>query len=337
MTRHKVCTVLLAIAAGSLLPTSVARAQPVIVKAGTIAPDNSVWTRTLREMGDGWNRRTAGRVKLVVFPGTVGSEEKMLRDLRISKTLHAAQFSAIELSKLDDGFNVFGLPMFFESYDELDGVLSSVGPLLETRLEAKGLKVLNWGYAGWVHVFSTVPVRNLEDLKRLKLFTSTGDTRLLGWYRDNGFNPVPTDASQMLASLMAGMIQAVPTTPLSAQLFMWHEHAPYMMDVGLAPLIGATVMSLDAWRRVGSADQKELLEEARHAGARLRTQIPNLDREAVSRMKNKKLTVVSGDAAEWRRAADRFGSAMRDRLVPADVYDLARKERDAVRERRRPE
>ena len=43
----------------------------------------------------------------------------MLRSLRITRTLQAAQLSAITLGSLDDAFNVFGLPMFFESYDEL--------------------------------------------------------------------------------------------------------------------------------------------------------------------------------------------------------------------------
>lgn len=306
----------------------------VVIKMATIAPENSVWTRTLREMGDAWRRRTNGRVSLRLFPGTTGSEEKMLRDLRISKTLGAAQLSAIEMGTLDDGFNVFSLPMFFESYEEVDGVLAAVGPVLERRVEARGLKVLNWGYAGWVHVFSRTPVRTPGDLKKLKLFTSTGDGRMATWYRDNGFSPVPVDASQMLTGLTTGMIEAVPLTPLSAQLFMWYEHAPYMLDIGFAPLLGATVMRLDTWSQLASADQAIVLDEARRAGARLRTEVPRLDAEAVTRMKERKLVVTVGDQAVWRRTAADLGPVMRARLVPSDIYDLARKQRDGIRAQR---
>ena len=315
---------------GHLLTPTPAHAQ-ITIKAGTMAPENSVWTRTLREMGDSWKRRTNGRVTLRVFPGTAGSESRMLRDLRISRTLHVAQLSVIELSRLDDGFGVFGLPMFFASYEELDAVLAALGPMLEERLERRGLKVLHWAHGGWVHVFARSPIATVDDLKRLKLFTSAGDNRLAGWYRDNGFNPVPIDASQMLASLSTGMIEAVPMTPLSAQLFMWYEHVPYMLEIGLAPLVGATVVSLDAWKRIAPADQHVLLEEARRAGARLRAEVPRLDVEAVAQMRKRKLTVVSGNHEEWRRAAEAFGSAMRDRLVPPDVYDAARRTRDAAR------
>lgn len=327
-TRHAA-----AIAGCVLLTASVVRAD-ITLKIGTMAPDNSIWAKTLREMGEGWTRRTSGRVSLRLFPGTVGSEQQMLRSLRISRTLQGAQLSAITLGTLDDAFNVFGLPMFFESYEEVDRVMDSLGPLLEQRLQQQNLKVIHWGYAGWVHVFSRTPVRTVDDLKRLRLFTSTGDDRMAGWYRDNGFNPVPVDASQMLASLTTGMIEAIPVTPLSALLFRWSDHAPYMMDLGIAPLMGATVISMHVWNEITPADQQIVLEDARKAGARLRTEVPKLDAEAVARMKAGKLTVTAGNVADWRNAADQFGSTMRARLVPADVYDLARRERDAVRARR---
>ncbi len=318
-----------AIASCVLLAGSTVGAD-ITLKTGTLAPDSSIWARSLREMGEGWKKGTSGRVTMMLFAGTAGSEERIVRSLRI-RQLHVAQLSAIQLSEIDDAFNVLGLPMFFQSYEELDHVLGKLSPLLEQRLEAKGLKVLNWGYAGWVHVFSSAPVRTPDDLRKLKLYTSAGDDSMASWYRQNGFNPVPIDASQMFQSLTTRMIQAVPMTPLSAQMFMWYEHAPYMMDVGFAPLVGATVISLDAWQRIDAADRQVVVDEARKAGGRLRAEIPRLDAEAVIQMKNRKLTVTTGSQVEWRNAADRFGSTMRDRLVPGDVYDLARRERDAHR------
>ena len=324
-------TRLAALAAAAVVVTTSVLSATAPIKIGTMAPENSVWTRTLREMGDGWSRRTGGRITLRLFPGTAGSEEQMLRSLRISKTLQGAQLSAITLGTLDDAFNVFGLPMFFESYEEVDRVVETLAPILDQRLQRQNLKVISWGFAGWVHVFSRSPVRDVADLKRMKLFTSSGDDRMAGWYRDNGFNPVPIDASQMLASLTTGMIEAVPATPLSALMFRWFAHAPYMLSVGIAPLMGATVISMDTWAAMTPGDREIVVEEARNAGVRLRAEVPRLDAEAIATMKAGNLTVTAGNVAEWRAAADQFGSAMRTRLVPADVYDLARRERDAVR------
>ena len=60
-------------------------------------------------------------------------------------------------SSIDDAFNVFGVPFFFESDAEGQYVLEKLTPVLEKRLEAKGFKLLAWGTAGWVRLFSKHP------------------------------------------------------------------------------------------------------------------------------------------------------------------------------------
>lgn len=302
------------------------------VRLGTIAPENTIWARTAREMGERWHKRTSGRITPIVNAGTVGSEDSMLRNMRISKQLQAAQLSAITLGRLDQAFNVFGIPLFFESYEEVDRVLEALAPSLDRRLEAKGLKRLHWGFAGWVHVFSSQPVHSVRDLKKLKLYTSAGDDQMTTWYQANGFTAVPLDPTQMMSGLMTRQIEAIPVTPLSAQMFQWYQHTGYMMDIGFAPLVGATVMAADVWARIPAGDQQIILEEARSAEQRLRTHVPGLDREATEQMqKSGKLTVTQGAEVEWRNAAEDLSSAMRGKLVPDDVYDLARGTRDDYR------
>lgn len=303
------------------------------LRIATIAPDNSAYVKTLREMADAWNKRTSGRVRSSVLAGTAGSEATMLNNMRGSaRSLHVAQLSAISLGQLDNAFNVFSLPMFFQSYGEADRALAKLAPMLEQRLEQKGLKALNFAYAGWVHVFSKQPVRSVADLKKQTLFTATGDDVMAKWYRDNGFQPKQLDPTQMLESLGTGGIQATPAPPVFAQILNWYVSAPYMMDIGFAPLLGATVMSLESWKRISPEDQAIVLDEARKAGDRLRTTIPKIEKEAIEEMKKKKLTVTTADAAEWRKLADQLAQAMlAAKLVPQDAYDIARRERDAAR------
>ncbi len=321
-----------AVLAAWMCGTALLGAQGAI-KIGTIAPESSAYVKTLREMGDAWNKRTGGRVRVNVLAGTVGSEATMLSNLRGSaRQLHAAQLSAISLGQLDSAFNVFALPMFFESYGEADRVLGRLTQTLEQRLEQKGLKALNFAYAGWVHLFSKQPIRTVADLKKQTLFTSTGDDAMAKWYRDNGFQPKQLDPTQMLESLTTGGIQAAPAPPVFAQILSWYAAAPNMMDLGFAPLLGATVMSLDSWKRISPDDQKVVLEEARRAGERLRSNIPRIEKEAIEEMKKKGLKVNAGDAAEWRKLADQLAKAMlAAKVVPQDVYDIARSERDAAR------
>jgi TRAP-type C4-dicarboxylate transport system substrate-binding protein len=151
------------------------------------------------------------------------------------------------------------------------------------------------------------------------------------WYKNNGFKPVPLAVSDMMTSLQTGMIQALPVTPLSALAFQWYQQTPYMLDLGLAPLVGANVMSLQAWNRIAPADQTAVLEAAAKAEQQLNAEVPRQDADALAEMQKRGLKVIHADGAEWRKAAVAFGQSMRGGMVPADIYDMALAARDDYR------
>ena len=91
-------------------------------------------------------------------------------------------------------------------------------------LQAKGYRILNWGTGGWVQMFSKKPLKNLDDVKAAKLFTSKGDDRTVQFYASNGFHPVallPSDIPAQL-KLSTGLIDTAPYPPymaLTLQIF----------------------------------------------------------------------------------------------------------------------
>jgi hypothetical protein len=67
---------------------------------------------------------------------------------------------------------------------------------------------------------------------------------------------------------------------------------------------------------------------------RLLGEAVKLDASSIATMKTRGLTVNTPDAkalATFRAEADRLVTTIRGSLVPADVYDLAVRERDAYR------
>lgn len=325
--------VVLGVAALLVISAPPAAASALIVKLGTVVPDGSIWHQVLKQLGADWRRDTAGRVTLRVFAGTQGDEPTMIRKMRINQ-LQAASLTAIGLGDIDEAFNVFGIPMFYNSYAELDHVMDRLTPVLKARLEAKGFVLLNWGNAGWVQVFSKQPVKTVDDLKRLKLFTSAGDDRMVQWYKRNGFNPVPLAVTDMLTSLQTGMIDALPAPPLAALSFQWYTHTPYMLDIGLGPVVGATVITKRAWDEIDEADRARVLEAAAKAETRLQADVPKQDKAAIAEMEKRGLEIIpAGDRQAWAAAARTFAETMRGSMVPADIFDQALRERDAYRSR----
>ena len=334
MFARKLALILVAFAV--LVPASLWAA--ITVKMATQAPVNSSWHKTLLDMGAEWEAKTSGRVKLTVYAGgTQGSEDATIRMMRPG--VDQLQSNLLMLSGLgiiDESFNVFGIPFFFQSDAEGQYVLEKLTPMLEKRLEAKGFKLLAWGSAGWVQLFSKKPLTTLADIKAAKLFTSQGDDRMVQWYKANGFRPVALTAGDIPAQLKltTGMIDAAPSPPYPALLLQIFRDAKYMLDARFAPLYGAVVITTDAWNKIDANDRPIVTAAAKNAEKRLLGDAPKLDADSIATMKTRGLQVTTIDpktAAAFRTEAEAFVKTMRGNMVPADVYDAAVRERDAFR------
>ncbi len=316
-------------------------AAPVSIKLATQAPVNSSFHKALMEMGASWETATQGRVKLIVYAGgTQGSEDATIRMMRPGvDQLQANLLMLPGLIAVDDAFNAFGVPFFFETDAEGQYVLEKLTPVLEKRLEAKGFKLLSWATAGWVRLFSKQPVRTIEDVKNAKLWTSQGDEKMIQWYKTNGFHPVGLAAGDIPAQLKlrTGMIDAAPSPPYPALLLQIFRDAKYMLDTRVAPLYGAVLMTNEAWGKIDANDRQAVVTGAKAFEKKILGEAPKLDEDSVATMKARGLTVTMLDAtqtAAFRVEAEKLVTTMRGNMMPVDVYDAAVRERDAFRKRR---
>ena len=339
MSALKVASLCLAFAlAAGALTVPVAGQAPVNIRLATQAPVNSSWHKALLDMGAEWGTKSGGRLKLTVYAGgTQGAEDATIRMMRPGvDQLQANLLMVSGLSQIDDAFNVFGMPFFFQSDAEAAYVQQRLTPLLEKRLEAKGFRLLCWGSGGWVQLFSKQPLRTLDDVKAAKVYTAAGDDRMVQWYKNNGFHPVALSANDIPAQLKltTGMIDTAPSPPYPALVLQIFRDAKYMLDIRVAPLVGALVMTNTAWNKIGAADQQVVVAAAKAFESRILAEAPKQDADSVATMKTRGLTVTTVDAkaaAEFRAAAEKLTATMRGNMVPADVYDLALQERAAFR------
>ncbi|HSL24204.1 MAG TPA: TRAP transporter substrate-binding protein DctP [Vicinamibacterales bacterium] len=309
---------------------SVPAQQQRVIRIASLAPARSVWDNALQQMRSDWARATEGRVRGTVYPsGQQGDENTVLLKLQ-SGTIEAAAFTLNGLARIDPAFNVFSIPLFFQSYPELNHVLARLTPSLRERVEKRGYALLHWGHAGWVRFFSTKPVKTLDDLKALKMWTTAGDDEMIAIYQRHGYRPIGLPTTAILTGLTSGMIEAVPTTPTVMLFSQWYGRARYMLDVPVTPFIGATVISLRAWRAIDENDRAAILQAAKTVEARLEREIPKHDDESVQVMRRKGLIVTTTSGDGWSAEGQRFADAMKG-LVPDDFYAAALRERDAFR------
>lgn len=324
----------LAVSACVLASPLVLSSQTASLRLASVLPTNSVWDRSLKQMANEWRRETDGRVQLRVRTAA-GDEATLVRRMRMNNPQVAA-LSPLGLKEIDEAFSVFGIPFLFESNQEALYVLEALTPRLRDVLAESDLVLLNWGHGGWAHIFSGEPLVTLADIRQSKLFTSAGDDRTVRWYKENGFQPVPLALTDVLMGLNTGLINAYPSSPYAALAYQWYRQTSHMLDVPLSPLFGATVMTERAWSRISQADRDAILKRAVAAQDGLFTDVPKQDREAVSEMERRGLTVTAVDEAAlvtFLAAAEELTASWRGEMVPADIYDAVTAARTEYRSR----
>jgi len=319
------------VAALVVVSTRVPSAQTTTVKLASVVPEISIWANSLRQMSTEVSQQTGRRVTLTVFlGGSQGDEPTVLRKMRLD-ALQAAALTGIGLGSIDSAFNVFDVPFFFESYDELNAVTAALTPTLAKRLDAKGYVLVNWGNGGWTQIFTKKPVKTVDELKKSKLWTSAGNDRMVQWFKANGFEPRAMAMTDIMTGLTTGMVEAVPTTPIAALGYQWYKQTPNMLDIGLAPVVGATVVTKKAWNAISAADRSTILALAAGVQKRLEAEVPKTEAAAIAEMQRRGLTVTKASGPEWRKEVDGLAATMRGEMVPKDMFDLALKARDAYR------
>lgn len=320
----------------STLAPGPASAQSVRVKLATLVPDGSSWHLILKETAEKWKALSGGRVTVTIYPGGVrGDDPDVVRKIRLG-ALDAGVLTAVGVAEIDKSVYALGVPLMYQSYDEVYAVLEKMRPRLEASLEAKGFVVLNWADGGWVQFFTQSPVAAPDDLRRQKLFVWQGDNDAVELWRSVGFNPVPLPSTELATALQTKLVTALGAPPQVAVISQYFLQARNMTEMPWQMLLGATVISRQTWEKIPADLRPALLEASREAGRKLQAEVRGSRDKDVANMKQRGLNVVPVDArtrVEWQKLAESLYPRIRGAIVPADAFDEAMRYRDEIRKR----
>src|SRR5262249_34915039 len=116
--------------------------------------------------------------------------------------------------------------------------------------------------------------------------------------------------------------------------YQWSSLVPHMTNVKWAPLIGATVISTRAWKKIPDALKPALLKAAQAAGDRLQPRVPQLEADAIAAREKHGLiehAVTPEIEAEWERGARAGYAKLIGCTVPADIVAEVERVRDEYR------
>ena len=328
MTRSRFRAVLGAVALAMVAPgvaSAAATAEKKELRIATVAPSGSSFHKRLQSLSAEWSRGPGG-VSMNIYPGTQGGELQIVRRMRVGQ-IQGAMLTSVGLGQLDRSVTALQLmPLMFEDWEDVDRVRERLRPDLEKRLRDAGYVVMFWADAGWVRYFSRTPIRNVRDLKPMRVFASSGDPDSINMMKDY-YTPVVLEPDQILLGLRNGMIDALPVPSFLANFNQVPAYAPYMLDLRWAPITGALVLTEKAWKQLDPASQTWLRETSERAGVEMRRASRLEDEQAVRAMQEKqglKVTPMTAEAErEWRTEVARLYPRIRGTLVPAAMFDAA--------------
>lgn len=318
-----------------LLCLGPASAQTIVIRMGTLAPKNSRWHEILLQMGEQWKKVSNGKVGLKVYPGgEQGDEPAMVQKMRIH-SLQSVALSGAGLSGIEPGVSALQIPLMIDSYQELDYVRDHIADRLEKGLAQRGYIVLNWADAGWVYFFSKTPATRPDEFRKMKLCVLMGDNTTFEIYKANGFHPQALAATDILTGLQTGLIDAFQSPSIVALANQWFGAAKNMLDLKLAVLVGATLLSKDTWEKIPAPVRPQVMKVSRDAGSDIREEIRKLESGSISMMQQFGLNVVRPDAAaygEWKQLIEsKLYPSLRGQGMPPDLFDEVKRLREEYR------
>jgi TRAP-type C4-dicarboxylate transport system substrate-binding protein len=230
------------------------------LKIASIAPDGSQWMRDMRAGGKRVEELTAGRVVLKFYPGGVmGNDAQVLRRIRIGQ-LHGGAFTAGGLAERYPALNLYGIPLLFDSLDEVDYVRARLDPKLAAGLENAGFISFGFSEGGFANLMANEPVRNIEDLRRKKIWVPDGDQISFLAMEALGLSPVVLPATDVLTGLQTGLLDVVANSPVAALVLQWHTKVKYRTELPVSYSMGVLAIEARGFNDLNADDQRALRE-----------------------------------------------------------------------------
>lgn len=309
-----------------ILANSLAGQDKIVIKMATMAPTGSPWYEIIEEMGAKWAKASDGQIDLRLYPGgIVGDEGAIIRKMRIGQ-LQAGLITNTGLAAVNPAINVLVIPLLIDSDEQLDYIRSELGEDLKAEFAKDGFLILTWVDAGWVRFFVPHSEPSLEKVQQAKLFVWAGDDNIVDLWKQAGFRAIPLAATDMLASLQTGMVNAFPTTAIIALANQWFAFTPYMIDLPWAPLVGALTINKRDWEKIPEQLRPELRIIANEMGRKIRQLTRDLEQVAIEEMKKRGLKVITPNQVQRQRWFDTMKSIypqFRGSVVPEKWFDQA--------------
>jgi TRAP-type C4-dicarboxylate transport system substrate-binding protein len=300
----------------------VALAEPQFtLRLGSEVPEGTAWAREGHAFSRDVEALTGGRVRLKWYLSGIAGDELQMADRIRRDQLDGVGSGGMLCNRLAPSLRITRLIGLFRTRGEVNYVLGLLKPFLDEEFTHSGYENLFETLLGPDLPFTRTPVRNLADLKRVRLWFWNLDEPFAAGLRALGMSTVPLPLEQAARAYEEGRTDGFIAIPLAALAFQWSAQVKYIADLPLGFLTGCFIVS----HRAFDALPIELQGHVRAAAAKFykRLEVVGAEQDQVllkggfSRQGITSVTVSDADRRAYLEQAKQVRDAMGDQVVPA--------------------
>jgi len=213
--------------------------------------------------------KTSGRINVKPYFGSTLLKGAQLKSAQMvaKGAIDCAYESTINISPVIPQANIFHLPFFINTFENLDRIKAGkAGQAVFAAMERIGLKPLAWGENGFRQVTNSKrPILSPDDLKGLRIRV-VGNPLFIDTYRALGTDPVNMNWGDAQTAFQQGVVdgQENPVGVLvPVQIWQYHRYVTlwnYLVD----PLV--IYWNMAQWKRFPPDIQQAIAEAAEESG-----------------------------------------------------------------------
>lgn len=307
-----------------LLLVPAGNSQALTLKIATISPEGATWMVKMRKAASEISARTEKRVEFKFYPGGVmGNDASVLRKIRAGQ-LHGGAFSVGSLANVYPDSQLYALPFLFNSREEVNYVREKMDPVFIKGLEDHGFVSFGFAEGGFAYLMSKNPLKNVNDLKKQKVWIPAGDVISKTTFETANVSPIPLPIADVMTSLQTGLINTVATSPIAAIALQWHTRIKYLTDTPLIYFYALLAINKKIFARISLPDQKIVREIMAKTFREIDAinKKDNINAKQALINQGIKFIPLPGDTlAEWHATGEKVRNILKEKgLYTQDVY-----------------
>jgi TRAP-type transport system periplasmic protein len=306
-----------------------ARADRIVLRLATAAPEATSWAKELRAFGRDVEASTEGQIAIKWYMGGVAGDEHEALG-RIGKAQLDGMAAGIECAQIAPSMRALNVPGVVQGRDEANYVSQKLQPQFAAEAQKNGYALLFTAGLGTTMVFSRTPVRTMADLRSIKLWRWDLDRWGVMATREMGMPVTPAALEDAARLFDDGKVDGFTTMPSAALAFQWSTQAKYITQLPVGYVQGCLLVANRAWDRLTPKQRDAVMA----AGAKCAHRFEEVGREQdgqllgglFERQGMKMVPMSPSLRAQYfeaaRAARERLGDKLLSRTLLDDVMRL---------------